>query len=124
MHNTQSFNEILNLIDNLKFRLSKGSDEIREHCIQLRTEVMLETELAIQRIQNRSDELIKIIDKYEQNTIANFETEKTKYTNSKEFIDELEIFHKTSLERSRNFETQNIELEIDEDKSFMDTLDE
>ena len=124
MFSAQSFNEIPNLIDNLKFRLNNGSDEIREHSIQLRTEVMLETELAIQKIQNRSDELIKIIDKYEQNTIANFETEKTKYTNSKEFIDELEIFHKTSLERSRNFETQNIELEIDEDKSFMDTLDE
>ena len=122
MFSAQSLGQISNIIDHLKFRLNNGTDEIKEYCIQLRIQVMLETELAIQKIQNRSEELIKIIDQYEQNSIINFETEKAKNSNSNEFIEELELLPKASTECSGNSEYQDNE--IDQNKSLHHTLNE
>ena len=71
----------------------------------------MEHELFFQNILNRSDELINYIDQYEQTTIAYFESEKAKDSDSKKFIDELKLLHKTSLERLKSVDTQNIEID-------------
>ena len=123
MFASQCFNEVSDKIDHLNHRFNKGTDELKEYCIQLKTEVMLQTELAIQKIQNRSDELIKIISKYEETRVDNFEIEKANNSNFKKF-NELEFCQKTLSELSKNFYTKEIETEIYNNKSFIEHINE
>ena len=54
----QKLNEIQTKIDQFTYGITKGSDQIKEYCIDLRTDVQLATELAIQQINLFNDEFI------------------------------------------------------------------
>ena len=70
---------------------------------------MLATEMVIQKIQDRSDEMKKVIDRYEQNSIAKFEAEDEKKSKKRQFIDHIESLHKTCSKDPINVTLQDIE---------------
>jgi hypothetical protein len=53
--------------------LSKGCDQVKEHCIELRNQVQLETELFIEQVYALNKELIADIDNYERECVTLYE---------------------------------------------------
>ena len=119
---SNSFTEISNKIDNMNYRLNNGPDLIKEYCINLRTKVMLATELVIQKIQDRSDELTRVIDQYQQSSIADFEAEDAKKLNTRELITELKLYHENCSQGCKTFDQQDKEIETV--KIYLESLEE
>ena len=102
--------EIQNQIDHLDFSLANSIDVIKEHCLKLRTEVNLETELAIKQIQDIRDEMIQDIDTYQTNCISNLESNKVQTQEFDDIFNEMRSFHKEWSEYLKHYQINKAEM--------------
>jgi hypothetical protein len=64
--------EIKMMNEELKANLDNGVDQVRDHCVKLRNDVHLKTEILIEQIHQLNEELIKEIDDYEKKCIESY----------------------------------------------------
>jgi hypothetical protein len=83
--------EIKSKCDDFQFCLDSGVDQIKEHCIRLRTNVHLETDLLIEKAHQFNEHLISEIDNYEERCIESF-SKKFYNQESKRFLSEMNKF--------------------------------
>ena len=87
--------EIRNKITSISFGINNSVDTINEYCKELRSDVQLATEEAIQQLNEHSDQLILQIENYENESIQscqlNINDERKKGANKN--VKELEMFH-------------------------------
>jgi hypothetical protein len=89
----------------LKLSLKNGVDQIREHCIRLRNQVHLETDILIEEAHKFNESLISEIDKYEQDCIMSFGSINSKNDNVIDnFLVELNKFHTDNTKYLTEFE--------------------
>jgi hypothetical protein len=85
--------------------LQNGADQVREHCIRLRNQVHLETDILIEEAHELNESLISEIDKYEKDCIESFDSN----TNTRDnvfdkFIDDLKEFYTDNTKYLSEFE--------------------
>ena len=85
--------EVRKQINMLNFSLTNSADAVKEHCLKLKNQVILETEIAVKQIKDLSENLLSEISDYEAKCISNFETDRIKKEKFGEFIDEFESLH-------------------------------
>ena len=98
----KNLKQIQKKIEFLEHSLTNGIDRVKEHCVNLRSEVDLEAEIAIKRVQDIRDEMIKEIDLYQENCISNLEADTIQKEEFNGFINELRSFHKKWSEYLKN----------------------
>jgi hypothetical protein len=97
--------EIKGKCGELKLSLEKGVDEVKEHCIRLRNQVHLETDILIEEAHAFNESLIAEIDKYEQECIDSFNSNtKTSDNVINKFILELDTFYTGNTKYLTEFE--------------------
>ena len=86
-------NEIKNKFENITFGINNGVDQVKEHCISLRSEVQLAAEESIEQINCLADEFLTQINEYEAKCVQinekNFEVKE----DFKKTVDELKQFY-------------------------------
>ena len=97
----QTLDIMLKKITQMHYSLDHGVDKIKEQCIELKKDVQLATEEAIQQLIICSDEMLKEIDQFEADTRKAYtQTENTNHL--KEMVDEiskkLKSFHSECTE--------------------------
>jgi len=104
----EQFKTNLNKIETRKVELEKillnGADRVKEHCIELRLDVDLATETAIEEIKQHRDTIIKQINDYEAKTVALIQIEvktKNEFKSSIKSMDEFTRGWKSYLTRSK-----------------------
>jgi hypothetical protein len=86
--------EIKSKCEEFKLSLESGVNQVREHCIRLRNQVHLETDILIEEAHKFNEGLIAEIDKYEQECIDSFNSNAAKTDNKfQHFLVELKKFH-------------------------------
>ena len=95
----------------MNFTLNNRTDAVKEHCLKPRNELSLESEIAIKKIQDERDEIIKELDEYQTNILNNFiELDQVEKKNFESFIDELKIFHTEWKEYLKKYQINETEL--------------
>ncbi len=100
----QKLNEIQTKIDQFTYGITKGSDQIKEYCIDLRTDVQLATELAIQQINFFNDEFIMKINQYEKECVEAYADNKQGREEFNKIIDEMKQFNAKWTDYLKQFE--------------------
>ena len=106
----KNLKDIQKQIEEFDFSLNNSVDLVKLYCANLRNEVDLEAEIAIKRIQDIRDEMIKEIDTYQANCISNLEAEKIQKEGFNGFIDELRSFHKEWSEYLKKYQINDVEI--------------
>jgi hypothetical protein len=97
--------EIKNKCEVLKLSLTNGVDEVKEHCIRLRNQVHLETDILIEEAHKFNESLIAEIDKYEKDCINSFDSNtKTNDNVFDKFILALNTFYTDNTKYLTEFE--------------------
>ena len=81
-------------INELDLSSTNGEEIVKEDCLSLRNEVMLETELVIKKIQDLSEVLVNQICDFEIICISNIKPDQVKKEQFNGIINELKLFHK------------------------------
>jgi hypothetical protein len=86
--------EIKSECEEFELSLDNGVDQVREHCILLRNQVHLRTDILIEEVHNFNESLIAEINKYEQECVDKFEKNIQRKSDDLDcFVDELNEFH-------------------------------
>jgi hypothetical protein len=102
---TEKLEEIKNKCEQFKFSLDNGVDQLREHCIRLRNQVHLETDILIEEAHTFNESLIAEINKYEKECIDSFKSKTSQKDNEFDaFIAELAEFHSDKTKHLTEFE--------------------
>ncbi len=87
-----SLDHIKEYIILIKFGLNNSNDQIKEHCMNLKSDIQLKAEQTIQQINDLSEQFLNEIDEYEKKCIiSNNIDENKKYFDK--ILDALELFH-------------------------------
>jgi WD40 repeat protein len=70
--------------ENFKTNLDNGVDQVKDHCIRLRSQVQLEKELMTECLHQLNEKLIGEIDNYEKQCVSSFNNKKIKYYGEKD----------------------------------------
>jgi hypothetical protein len=89
----KSLVEILKNYRLIKNNIENSNDIVKEHCIDLRSDVQLKTENVIQQINDLSSEIIEEIDEYEKKLIKFNTTNSKSLGEFNKIASELELFH-------------------------------
>jgi len=112
----EEFKQNLNKIESRKTKMENillnGADRVREHCIDLRLDVDLATETAIQEIRNHRDTILKQINDYEAKTVGLIQIEVKERNVFKSSINSMDEF-------SKIWKSYLTRLKIDEKKVAM-----
>jgi len=92
----ESLVEILKKQKNIKKRIENSTDLVKEYCINLRSDIQLKTEEAIQQINDINSEIIDQIDKYEKELIEFNKVNSKSLDEYNKVSKELEEFHSIS----------------------------
>jgi hypothetical protein len=87
--------EIQNIINSIQFGLDSSVDKVKEHCLNLKSDVQLATEETIEQINQLNELFINKIDDYQDKCIHSFENNTSDQMHLQEFkniINELESF--------------------------------
>jgi hypothetical protein len=80
--------------EKLRANLENGSDQVQDYCIQLRTQVHLETDILLEQIHQFNENMIAQIDNYEKKCVNTFKRKSANYEKeSKQLLAEIERFH-------------------------------
>jgi len=90
--------EILKKHKLIKHSIENNTDLIKEHCIDLRSDVQLRTEEVIQQINDVSSKIIEEIDEYEQELMKFNKTNSKSFDEFDSIASELESFHNLNTE--------------------------
>ncbi len=80
-------------LTSLKFSVINGEEKIKEECIELRNQVQLATEQAIQQINDYNYEFINEIDEFEENTLQTYRANEINEEAANKIVKELDEFH-------------------------------
>jgi len=89
----ETLNQIQKNIKSISFGANNGLDQIKEHCIELKNDVQLASEEAIQQINDYNDEFIKEIENYEMECIQSFKSVEVNKEEFNKTVDQLEPFY-------------------------------
>ena len=95
----EAYDSLIKFLDDIQKKLSfiklgikNSTDLVKEHCIDLRSDVQLKTEEAIQQINDINSKLIEEIDEYEQELIEFNKTNSKSLDSFNAIVKELESF--------------------------------
>ena len=91
-------NEIEKKCSIIKLGIKNSTDLVKEHCIDLRSDVQLKTEEAIQQINDINSKIIEEIDEYEQKLINFNKTNSKSLDTFNKIVKELESCHALNTE--------------------------
>jgi hypothetical protein len=108
------FDSLLKSLDNIqnknnfiKLGIENSNDLVKEHCIDLRSDVQLTAEEVIQQVNDISTKLIEKIDEYEKDTIQ-FNNNNSKSLDAfNAIVKELESFHAINTEYLKKYEVDD-----------------
>jgi len=114
----EAYNLLKKMLDEIKMKISifkncieNGNDLVKEHCIELRSDVQLRAEQVILRVNDMSSKLIEEIDEYEKDLIE-FNKNNTKSLDAfNSIVKELESFHYLNTEYLNKNDLDDKELE-------------
>jgi hypothetical protein len=95
-------NEIQKKENLMKLGIENSSDLIKEHCIELRSDVQLKAEEVIQLVNDLSRKIIEEIDEYEKESIEFNRANLESLGVFKKIANELESFHSCNTEYLKN----------------------
>jgi hypothetical protein len=99
--------------DEFKLSLDNGVNQVREHCIRLRNQVHLETDILIEEVHKFNESLIAEIDKYEQECVDSFNNKITKEDNEfDKFLVDLTDFRSDKTRYLAEFDVEEEVVEI------------
>jgi hypothetical protein len=112
----KKLDEILKKYKLIKHSIENSTDLVKEHCIDLRSDVQLKTEEAIQQINDISSKIIEEIDEYEIELIGFNKTNSKSLDEFDSIASELISFHAVNIEYLRNhkIDEQIVEKSIEE----------
>ena len=103
------FDSLIKLLDVLqektsliKLGIENSDDFVKEHCIDLRSEVQLTTEEVLLQVNEISTKLIKQIDEYEKKLIKSNKINTGPINNFNKIAREMELFHSNNTEYLKN----------------------
>ncbi len=96
--------EIQKKFNLIKLRINNRTDLVKEHCVDLRSDVQLKAEEAIQQVNDISNRIIKEIDEYEQELIEFNKTNIKSLFAFNAIFKELEYFHTLNIEFFNQYE--------------------
>ena len=91
-------NEIQKNRNLIELGIENNTDFVKEHCIELRSDVQLATEEAILQVNDLSTKMIEEINEYEKEIIEFNKTNSKSLDHFKKLIKELETFHSVNNE--------------------------
>jgi hypothetical protein len=104
---TEKLMEIKDKCNELKLNLDNGTDKVKEHCIHLRSQVHLATDVLIEDAHKFNESLIAEIDKYEQECTDSFNSMTTTNDNKfDKFIVDLNEFHSVKIKYLTEFDVK------------------
>jgi len=110
----KAFDSLLKLLDEIekkcsyiKLSIEKSSDLVNKHCLDLKNDVQLKAEEAIQQINDISCQTIVIIDEYEKEMIEYNKTNSKLLDEFNEIAKELGTFHSVKMEYLRKYEVDD-----------------
>jgi hypothetical protein len=110
-----TFQELLNSIKkkmfSIKHSITNGNDKIQEYCLDLRTDVYLATEEAVQQLNDLSDELIQEIDDYEDECIRSLQLNQNLLQNFNKIANDLELFYNLNSHYVKQLQINENDLE-------------
>lgn len=123
---TNSLNEIQSRLDSFKRTTSNSVDKVKEYCLSLKQDVYLSTELALQQINELSDEFIQIINKYELDCLESLEKNDKHLVEVNHLINDIQIFHDEWCEYLKQFQIsdQDVTKANDSSLKLIQILDE
>lgn len=102
-----SLKEIDKKVQEITQSLKSGEDKIKEHCIDLRADLQLSTELTLQAVNDFNARYLARINSYEKDCIQHFEANKHKREEYEEFLTELKKFYKENLNYLNEFQIED-----------------
>jgi len=110
----ESYDSLENLLDEIKKKLNlmklgidNGIDLVKQHCIDLRSDVQLKTEEIIQQVNDISSKIIEKIDEYEKELIEINKTNHKSLDVFGGFFKELESFFNLNTEYLKRYEVDD-----------------
>jgi len=100
-------NEIQKKRSIIKLGIDNSTDLVKEHCINLRSDVQLKTEEAIQQINDINSKLIEEIDEYEQELIEFNKNNSKSLETFNSIVKELESFHTLNTEYLNQYQVDD-----------------
>ncbi len=108
------FDSLIKLLDVLqektsliKLGIENSDDFVKEHCLDLRSEVQLTTEEVLLQVNEISTKLIKQIDEYEQKLIKSNKINTGPINHFNKIVKEMELFHSNDSEYLKKYEVDN-----------------
>jgi hypothetical protein len=105
----------------IKYSIENSTDLVKEHCIDLRSDVQLKTEEAIQQINDLSSKIIEEIDEYEKELIEFNKTNSKSLDDFNKIALELKSFHTFNTEylKQRTINEQIVNKSIEESNNLL-----
>jgi len=107
----KAFDSLLKLLDEIEIKhryfklgIENSNEMVNIHCIDLRNDVQLKAEEAIQQINELSSQIIEEIDEYEQKLIEYNKTNSKLLDEFNKNAKELETFHSVNTEYLKKYE--------------------
>jgi hypothetical protein len=90
--------------DQFKADISNGTDQIKEHCLQLRNQVHLQTDILLEEVHQFNENMISEIDKYEVQYVISFSNKFVVFEKEGvEFLTQIDDFHNENLKYLTEF---------------------
>jgi len=106
----ESYDFLENLLDEMqkktsfiKLGIENSSDLVKEHCIELRSDVQLKAEEVILQVNDITTKIIEEIDEYEKELIEFNKTNKESLDNFNKIVKEMESFHVINREYLKKY---------------------
>ncbi len=101
--------------DNYKFTIQNGEAQVKEYCVQLRSQVNMEAEVLIEQILKFNATMIGEVNKYEEQCISSFNSKSSDIdAKATEFLAKIETFYTESALLKESLEFLNLSLEFTE----------
>jgi hypothetical protein len=100
-------NEIQKKHNFIKLGIENSSDLIKEHCIELRSDVQLKAEEVMQLVNDLSSKIIEEIDEYEKERIEYNKANSKSLSTFNNIIKELESFHTINTQYLKQYEVDD-----------------
>jgi hypothetical protein len=91
----------------IRLGIENGIDFVKEHCIELRSDVQLVTEKCIEQINEFNKEIIDEIDDYEKDLIEFNKTNSESLVGFNDIAKELELFYSVNTELLKQYEVDD-----------------
>jgi len=120
-----AYNSLMKLLDDiqkklniLKLGINNGTDFVKEHCMNLRSDVQLKAEEVILKVNDLSSKIIEKIDEYEKDLIELNKNNTKSLDTFNAIAEELESFHIINTEYLNKNEVDDKKLKISNEEAL------